>query len=71
MNVKRAIWMSVLAYIASLLIGIIVTVAFGIDMGETQEIPAVLWYAGAFTSVVFGGGFAYWYFRSSDACSCR
>jgi drug/metabolite transporter (DMT)-like permease len=64
MNIKRAIGASVMAYIASFIIGVIVIVVFGIDLGETQEIPPLMWYAGAIASIVFAAGFALWYFRS-------
>lgn len=56
--------MSVLAYIASLAVGIAVMVVYGIDLGETQAIPPEMWYAGAITAIIFAALFAAWYFRS-------
>ena len=51
-------------YIASFIVGIITAVIFGIDLGQTQEIPPILWYTGAFASVIIASGFAFWYFHS-------
>ena len=64
MNIKRAIGASVMAYIASFIVGTLVAVAFGIDLAGTQEIPPLMWYAGAVASIVFSAGAAWWYFRS-------
>jgi len=69
MHLKRAIGISVLAYLASFVVGSVVGVLMGIDFAETQEIPAVMWYVGAVTSVVFSVLFAFWYFRSPKTTS--
>jgi hypothetical protein len=63
-NLKRAILASIMAYIASLIVGIIVAIGAGINLGETQEIPPLLWYVGSIAAIIFAGVFAFWYFRS-------
>jgi hypothetical protein len=64
MNIKRAIGASVMAYVASFIVGTIVAVVFGIDLAETGEVPPLMWYVGAVASMVFAVGAAWWYFRS-------
>lgn len=64
MNIKRAIGASVLAYLASLVVGIVVAVIFDINLEETEAVPPILWYTGAITAVFFVGVFSFWYFRS-------
>jgi magnesium-transporting ATPase (P-type) len=61
---KRAIGMSVLAYISSLIVGIIVAVVSGIDLETSQEISPIMWYAGAISSILFAIIFSVWYFKS-------
>jgi len=63
MNIKRAIGASLLTYVASILIGLVTMVLFGVSMAETQEIPPLLWYVGAVSSIVLASAFTFWYFR--------
>lgn len=64
MNIKRAIGLSILAYIATFVVGALVAVVSGVDLGEIQEAPTILWVTGALVSVAFAWAFAWWYFRS-------
>lgn len=64
MNYKRAVGLSVLAYLSSFIVATIVAVAFGINLAETQAIPPLLWYIGAFTAILFAFIFVKLYYRS-------
>lgn len=69
MKIRRAVGISILAYLASLAIGTIVAVVAGIDLAETQAIPPLLWYTGAVVSIIFAVLFARWYFRGDGVLS--
>lgn len=56
--------MSILAYIASIIVGIIVAIAANIDTSNSEGIPPLVWYAGSIGSVIFTVLFALWYFHS-------
>jgi hypothetical protein len=62
MILGRAIWMSVLVYIASFIIGILFAVVLGAGT-EIDSVPTSVWLAGAAASVLLMWGFTLWYFR--------
>ncbi len=64
MNIKRAIWMGVLAYLASFFIGIIGAAVLGIDLTTAVEPSMTLWIWGIVFTIVLMGLFALWYFKT-------
>jgi len=69
MKLKRAIGISVVVYIASLLIGGVVAAMMGIDPTTTTEISPAMWIAGAVAAVVLSALGALWYFRSAEVAT--
>ena len=62
MNYKRAIWISLLVYLASMLLGIILAVIVGIDVVE----PTLsLWLWGMAITVLLTFVFTLWYFKKT------
>ena len=64
MNLKRAIGFSVLAYVATFIIGIIAAVSIGLDSAEVEDIPTSMWIVGLISAVVLVKLAAWLYFRS-------
>jgi cytochrome bd-type quinol oxidase subunit 2 len=65
MNLKRATWMSVLLYISSAIIGILLAGFLNIDVENTNEIPISLWYWGISATIVLLIFFTRWYFKDT------
>jgi hypothetical protein len=65
MDLKRAIWMSVLLYISSAIIGILLAGFLNIDVENTNEIPISLWYWGISATILLLIIFTKWYFKNS------
>jgi len=65
MNYKRAFWISILAYLTSLLIGISVLVISGLTLSTVSTISSQMLFATQVVSIIaIGLLFAWWYFRS-------
>ena len=67
MNFKKAILMGVGAYFATAILGIIATLALGVDFSGGTEVPLLLWYISFALLIIVGFGFAYWYFKKEKA----
>ena len=63
MDKKRAIWISVLLYAATFLIGIIVALALGTDLSGETPITKMHWVLSIILSVILAGLFSLWYFK--------
>lgn len=64
MNIKRALWISILLYIASFAVGIITGLLLGIDFENATEAPVSVWYIGIASGAILMALFTLWYFRS-------
>lgn len=64
MHFKRAIGISVLIYIVSMVLGMIVCSFLGITPDITQPIPMKMWLITAIISVGLSVGGAFWYFQN-------
>lgn len=62
MNYKRAIGISVLVYLGSMVVGMIACAILGIQPDLSAPIPMEMWLTGAGSSVLLSIGGAYWYF---------
>ena len=63
MNTKRAIWISLAFYIATLIIGIILTVIANISLSSPQEIPTTYWIITIVVTVLLTSLASIWYFH--------
>tara|TARA_Y100000310_G_scaffold172170_2_gene172305 strand:+ start:7567 stop:7974 length:408 start_codon:yes stop_codon:yes gene_type:complete len=63
MNVKRAIWISILAYITTFIVGIITATIMGIDLESASTLPSSVWFVTIILSAVVIGAFSFWYFK--------
>lgn len=64
MNIKRALWISLLIYIASFIIGIVGMIVIGFDPSQsaTGDLPTSFYVIGVIASVVLASLFSLWYF---------
>ena len=63
MNIKRAIWMSVVFYIVSFILGTITGIFMEVDLSAATEIPDTVWYVGMVLTIILMVLFTSWYFR--------
>ena len=63
MDKKRAIWISVLLYAATFLIGIVVALILGTDLSGETPITKMHWVLSIILSVILAGLFSLWYFK--------
>ncbi len=61
-NLKRALGIGLVAYIASFFIGILTAVLVGINLGVESEVPALVWQIGLVSTLLIGLVFGGWYF---------
>lgn len=66
MKVKRAIMLSILAYITVFLTGIAISVILEVDLTEMAAMTEQMWYASIAASVVIMALFSIWYFSGQD-----
>ena len=67
MRLKRAILISVAAYAASFVVGLLTAAVLGFDPYSTdQTIPESVWYVGIISTFVIGFVFAWWYLKPSE-----
>ena len=67
MDLKRAIWISVLLYVATFIMGIIVALVVGTDLTGEESISTTHWILSILVSVVIAALFSLWYFRGKKA----
>lgn len=68
MPIKRAIWISVVAYVATFILGIVFGLFFGFGTApDLSDIPAAALYSGAVAAIVVIGLAAWWFFKSPKA----
>ena len=63
MKLKRAIWIGVVTYILSFIIGLIPMILMGTDTAEISELPPSFFIIGIITSIVLAGLFTLVYFK--------
>ena len=63
MNIKRAIRIALLVYIASFVLSIVYALIAGVDMTSTTDVPMNLYIAGAVISLALSIGATWWYFK--------
>ena len=63
MNLKRAVWVSVVAYLVSLIIGMGVMFLLGINPAETSEIPQDAFLINIIVTIIFAVLFTLLYFK--------
>jgi len=63
MNLKRAVWMSVVVYAISFAIGIITAAILGVDLTEATEPPVSVWIISIVVTVAILAAFTWWYFK--------
>jgi hypothetical protein len=66
MNYKRAIGISILVYLVSMVIGMIACTLLGISPSEAYIIPPEMWTVTAVVSAILAIGGALWYFRGKN-----
>lgn len=66
MNLKRAIGISIVIYVASMLFGMVACSILGIQPDMTKPIPLEMWVISSVSSVVFAALGAVWYFRGKN-----
>jgi len=66
MNYKRALLLSLTAYVLSFVVGFISALMFGVDFSGEASVPQSLWYVGLFASILIMGGLTFWYFKSDS-----
>jgi hypothetical protein len=66
MKLKRAIWIGVLAYIGSFIVGIITASVFGMDLESAVEAPTEVWVVGIVASILLMALFCLWYFKDNQ-----
>ena len=64
MNYKRALLLSLLAYVISFIVGFLAALAFSVDFSGDEPIPQSLWYVGLVASVIIMASLTLWYFKS-------
>lgn len=64
MNLKRAIGISVLMYLATFAFGLLIGVVLNTAAIDVEKNPAVWWIAGILFAIIFSILGALWYFRS-------
>jgi F0F1-type ATP synthase membrane subunit c/vacuolar-type H+-ATPase subunit K len=67
MPIKRAIWISVVAYVATFLVGVLLGLFLGIDAVSPETMSPMFLYTAMATTLVIMGATAWWFFLSSDA----
>lgn len=65
MNIKRAIGIGIVMYLASFAVGLAVAGILKVAAADAGNSPALLWGVGIFLGVVLAALGARWYFRSS------
>jgi ABC-type spermidine/putrescine transport system permease subunit II len=63
MNIKRAIWLGVLTYITSFIVGIILAAILGIDITTGEPLTPTLWYLSIIFTIIVSAIFTYIYFK--------
>lgn len=66
MNIKRAIGIALLTYIATFIVGILAAIVIGIDLTVETTPPPEMIYVAAFAAVVIAGIFSVWYFKGKS-----
>lgn len=66
MNLKRAIGIGFLTYIATFAVGIIAALAMGLDMTSTDTPPPEMFYISAIAAVIIASLFSLWYFKGKN-----
>ena len=64
MNYKRALLLSLLAYVISFIVGLLAALIFSVDFSGDDPIPRSLWYVGIIASIIIMASFTLWYFKS-------
>ncbi len=64
MDYKRAIGLGVLAYLVSLLLGVVIAVIFGVDLSSAEIMSTTMWIISIFVQIIVALVFAYWYFAA-------
>ncbi|MCH8050181.1 hypothetical protein IIB51_02145 [Patescibacteria group bacterium] len=64
MNYKRALLLSLLAYVISFIVGLLAALIFSVDFSGDEPIPQSLWYVGIIASVIIMASLTLWYFKS-------
>lgn len=68
MPIKRAIWISIVAYAATFVTGVLVGMVLNFPQTtDLSVIPANIFYAGAITAVLVMGIFTWWFFKGETA----
>jgi len=66
MNYKRALLLSLAAYVLSFVVGFLSALIFGVDFSGEAPVPQALWYVGLVASILIMGGLTFWYFKSDS-----
>ena len=66
MNIKRALWVSVLTYAASFIIGLIVMTLMGIDPTNLAKIPNNVLYISILLTIIIVALFTLFYFKGKN-----
>lgn len=63
MKLKRAVWISVLLYVSTFIVGVLIAVALDTDLSGIESIPVGHWVLSIALSAILSGLFSYWYFN--------
>ena len=66
MKLKRALWIGVVVYVLSFIIGLLTTIIMKIDISNAVEVPTSVWVMGIIVSVAILGYFTGFYFRDKE-----
>jgi hypothetical protein len=67
MQLKRAIWIAVLLYVASFITGFVNAMILGFDMSSMGAVPVAVWVANMLVGALLCAVFAWWYFLKATA----
>ena len=63
MNLKRAVWISILLYLSTFVIGILVAFVLNTDLTGNEPISITHWVLSIILSLVLASLFSLWYFK--------